>query len=295
MWRLVVLVLALVVGVPASLSAEASSYDPVLARHLVLYAFAAYQSPSTYETLLEWDCPCCHQLPDAKPVGLVNDTAAQLFGFVARDTAMDATVVSFRGTVQNLENWLEDLHVSKTTPYPWHPEAKVHKGFFDAYSLLRAQVHALVEQSGSSSVYVTGHSLGASLAQLCALDLQLSYPSRRVTIVSYGTPRTGNSVFSSFYDLALGGRSVRVVHWKDVVPGVPLKAMGFYHTGKEAFYSQSFELLTFCEQAEDPRCSDGVLSDSISDHLMYFNLTHHLCQPDHMSMALHLAAKKSAP
>lgn len=48
-------------------------------------------------------------------------------------------------------------------------------------------------------VYVTGHSLGGSLATLNALFLKLQMPSINIKNRAFAPPRVGNSAFAAFY------------------------------------------------------------------------------------------------
>jgi predicted lipase len=69
---------------------------------------------------------------------------------------------------------------------------------------------------------VTGHSLGGSIAALCALDLVLSdvVSSNSLTLYTFGEPRVGNPAFAAAMDKFVP-RSYRVVHSADLVPHVP--------------------------------------------------------------------------
>jgi len=274
--RLLVLVCVLVVWPASSL---VYPYDEAVARRLCRYAFAAYASAA----VLPWRCDCCQGLAVPPPL-LVNDTRANLLGFVtpADPELQGAAVVAFRGTQGgSLKNWIEDLHASKTTPYRGDPNVRVHKGFDEAYELLRTQVHDILDAIQPSHVIVTGHSLGAALAQLCAADLQQAYPNVRVEVLSFGTPRTGNQAWSSFIGAALAGRLMRITHWRDIVTAVPPEHLGFYHTPHEAFFSETFNLIATCEEAESKNCTDSLLfHDSIPDHLCYYNMSNDRCRAE---------------
>lgn len=277
---LLFLLLVLECMMPVQSSSEPWPYDPVLALRLVKFAFASYEYE--YDKIPAWNCSCCLLLDKVTEPVYFNSTEKNLFGFVAKDNVLGgATVVSFRGTVNtSLRNWIQDLDASHLEPYNGDPSIAVHKGFFDDYAALRDQVHQLVLSHESSRVFVTGHSLGAALATLCALDLQVSFPDMTVSTISYGTPRSGNSAFSEYYANVLGGRSWRVVHWKDIVPSLPPQVLGFMHTPQEAFYDKSFNLIATCEEAESKHCSDSVIADSIMMHLSYFNMSHYDCRPN---------------
>jgi len=52
----------------------------------------------------------------------------------------------------------------------------------------------------SKEVWVTGHSLGAALAQLVALRLRVELKCNVRAVYTYGTPRVGNEDFVRVYE-----------------------------------------------------------------------------------------------
>ena len=73
-------------------------------------------------------------------------------------------------------------------------------------------------------IYVVGHSMGAAVATLCALDLQFTFglgPSD-VRLYTYGSPRVGNQQFAEFVARKL---PVRARGWLGGV-GLPEPACG---------------------------------------------------------------------
>jgi len=183
----------------------------------------------------------------------------------------------FRGTIfTSLENWINNLKFAKRRAYPKIPNAEVMDGFDDDYNsvqpLVIAQIKALMAKYPGKRVYVTGHSLGAALAVLCAMDLH--FMGINVSkVYTYGCPRVGNSAFADAFQLYFGD-SWRLTHWRDVVPHLPLVAMGFWHVAREVWYNSAFSNYTVCNgSGEDPECSDSLIDYSVRDHLDYFNFT----------------------
>jgi predicted alpha/beta-fold hydrolase len=87
--------------------------------------------------------------------------------------------LAFRGTNgADLYNWVANFKITQTM-YPLDKEAEVHKGFFKAYELLKDEVRTAIDELYSwfpdAKFFVTGYSLGGSLALLAALDLQNIY------------------------------------------------------------------------------------------------------------------------
>jgi predicted lipase len=77
------------------------------------------------------------------------------------------------------------------------PNAEVHQGFNDAYAEMSSQVISgmnkyLVKYS-TASILVTGHSLGAALATLAAIDIKSQVKTQnKLFFYSFGSPRVGN-------------------------------------------------------------------------------------------------------
>jgi predicted lipase len=117
---------------------------------------------------------------------------------------------------------------------------------------------------------VTGHSLGAALAVLCALDLKHNGYSQ-VSVINLGQPRVGNQVFAQYYNETITD-SFRMVNQRDWVPHLPPRFIDFYHVPTEVwFQSDDYHYVICDESGEDPSCSDSLdFPFSIYDHEDYF-------------------------
>ena len=114
------------------------------------------------------------------------------FGYVAFNNLSDEVIVSFRGS-ENIENWITDFEFNSIS-YPGVPDAKVHDGFYDAWRDVAASVTSEVTKllNTSSTIVVTGHSLGAALASFAAVELRNSFTDSDITFYTFGSPRVGN-------------------------------------------------------------------------------------------------------
>ena len=61
-------------------------------------------------------------------------------------------------------------------------------------------VRDLREQYPTAPLYVAGHSMGAAMAHICALDLKFTLGFDNVNVYSYGSPRVGNTIFKDFFN-----------------------------------------------------------------------------------------------
>lgn len=110
----------------------------------------------------------------------------------------------------------------------------VHTGIADAYWMVRNRINDLILAHGgrSKSLFITGHSLGAGLAIIAAIDQGYARrsSSRRFVaqgVYTYGGPRVGNGIFKQLYDSrrSAGGAAAlnthRYVNFNDIAAMVP--------------------------------------------------------------------------
>jgi hypothetical protein len=160
-------------------------------------------------------------------------------------------VIVLRGT-QSIQEWVEDVLGSAyqlPVPLVWFDHgslklARAHAGFLIAYAFLYGQVLAAAKAFDTSHpCYVTGHSLGAALAVLAALSVDLQVydgagVAGRVQMINFAGPRVGDPTFASAYD-ALLPASYRVTNLADVVPILPPASIfgwQYQHVGTEYSY-----------------------------------------------------------
>lgn len=114
-------------------------------------------------------------------------------------------------------------------------EAGMHTGITNAYWKVRKDVNDLIAQHGGKAkkLFFTGHSLGAGLAIIAAIDQGYATDrgsARRFVaqgVYTYGGPRVGNGIFKKLYDSkrSSGGAQAlnthRYVNFNDLVPMMP--------------------------------------------------------------------------
>jgi len=118
----------------------------------------------------------------------------------------------------------------------WPPGGKVHRGFKDALEEVWSDLFPYITQLDRKGckIWITGHSLGAALATLCA-----SRYDNVLGVYTFGSPRVGNDVFKEKLDVNI----YRIVNNDDIVARVPPPGT-YVHVGK----------LTFID-------SDGIIQD----------------------------------
>jgi hypothetical protein len=152
------------------------------------------------------------------------------FGFVAQDAAGNV-VVALRGTDGILE-WAQDSKFL-AVPCPCLPGSGfTEDGFTAVYESLRiAQdssstrlvdaLPALTYPRAVTSMTICGHSLGAAIATLLALDVAANTKFTHLTIYTYASPRTGDPSFVDTYN-QLVPYTYRFANRFDIVPKLPL-------------------------------------------------------------------------
>lgn len=205
-----------------------------------------------------------------------SDNGGQVF--VNYHPNSNAVVIAFRGSV-NIQNWLENLSILKSTfePNECH-DCEVHSGFLDMWDSFKSDVMSytdqLYNQHGHPNIIVTGHSLGGALATLSGYHLRIKYGAK-VTLYNFGSPRVGNEAFYNKIKQLYGGSDFRLVNQDDIVPHWPkaLTHYGYHHIEREVFYETDNKFKVCDESGEDPNCSDSWIGLSIPDHLYYLGIS----------------------
>jgi len=251
---------------------DPNTYSQLTANDTLMYAYSAYCS---VESLRSWSCKWCQYVPKFELDQLIE--VHDLQAFTGYDPINEQVVVSFRGTF-NYENWLHDLN-PLLIEFPGVPGSLVDKGFYNGWQELKpvvmVSVDKLISAHSEAQVMVTGHSLGAALAQLAALDIfnystQIGSTGYRF-VETYGSPRWCNEVMANYFD-ALVDVHWRVVNRYDVVPTLPPKDRFYHHTPTMVWYVNDTSLTyNICDESgEDPKCK--YFGHSVYDHLHYMGL-----------------------
>ena len=177
-------------------------------------------------------------------------------GFVARD--QNILLIAFRGTQPSeLTDWITD---AKAVPETWgYPAGHVHKGFYEALRAVwplngEATLPQWLMNRGNRAVWITGHSLGGALAEVCAAEAAFVAHLPVDGVYTFGQPRVGTEGFAQAVQPALGARIFRYVHDRDIVPRVPLFGMGFRH------YGSLVTLLANKPPAVAPSCVENAMA-----------------------------------
>lgn len=139
--------------------------------------------------------------------------------------------LAVRGTIKSIVNIFEDVDVGLTAvPGASNQAPMVSRGWADAvHNILEATPASGTPGAGTSlqtflgglpegaTVYVTGHSLGASTAQVLACWIKETFRSLRVEPHTFANPTAGTASFAAYF----AGLLPTSVRWDNVNDNVP--------------------------------------------------------------------------
>jgi triacylglycerol lipase len=180
------------------------------------------------------------------------------FGFIAKspDPANDF-VVAIRGT-DSIWEWMQDARFDRVA-CPCGPGAgESEDGFTDVYeSLVVAPdgsgprvvdvLRVTLSPLGNATLAITGHSLGAALATLLALEVTESGAFATPEVITFASPLVGDPQFARTYDTE-APNSWRIANLMDLVPKLPPGFWGYDHV------NQLFSLNSLGKVKMDPAC-----------------------------------------
>jgi triacylglycerol lipase len=143
-----------------------------------------------------------------------TDTQCVVFKMTKREI-----IIVFRGT-QSIHDWMRDFDYDLGKIDWINPHIRVHDGFKKGYKSVRKEIFSCLSE-GLLKVTICGHSLGGSLACLCALDLKVNF-FLNVECFTFGSPRVGDKNFRNLFNYLIKD-SYRFVNEYDIVTILPFK------------------------------------------------------------------------
>jgi hypothetical protein len=179
-------------------------------------------------------------VPSGKVHSFISDADTDVqVGITVNENDKRICVV-FRGS-ESKTDWYYDLQIRKRV---LKDDIWVHSGFYSqlyengVYDKISATIKELLTEYTDYSVYITGHSLGAALSTLCGFMLSQEI-SNTITVVSFASPRVGNSNWKKAFDEQSNLTHYRVTNDRDIVTAFPVYK--YYHVGKTVrLYENTF-------------------------------------------------------
>jgi hypothetical protein len=97
------------------------------------------------------------------------------------------------------------------------------------------------------TIRLTGHSLGGAIATIAAVRFRLR--GYKVELVTFGSPRVGNSYFRTFAQGEIGDVQARFVNMGDPIPSYPPLVTRYHHVGKRYGLGAAFQSLEAASQS----------------------------------------------
>lgn len=171
---------------------------------------------------------------------LARATQASTLGHVLYSATHNMIFIIFTGTsntcLASLDVQYTQHEISGIANYT--SGMKAHAGMYAAYLAVREQLWHILKQTTQAKIYITGHSLGGGLSQLCALDLADYDPMH----YSFGSPLVFNAAAAAKFE-TLVSRSYRIANISDAVTAVPLPVMPnsdtFCHVGEFMYFQRN--------------------------------------------------------
>lgn len=205
--------------------------------------------------------------------------------FIMTVSSEDLVIIAVRGSV-SMTNLKLNMHMTQARHRPledpewlqgrWKPPGwgsknpAIHKGFDLAYNSLRdgilEDIRKSLSEIPSRRVFLTGHSLGAAIATLCAFDcrLTLGIAEDRCTLITFGSPRVGNQSFTRRFAVVVPD-CWRVLNRRDFITNNPRRFLrGYEHVPRGVLIDDSGNLVL------DPMFADLKLfhGNSFRPHVM---------------------------
>ncbi|EYC33585.1 hypothetical protein Y032_0002g881 [Ancylostoma ceylanicum] len=202
-------------------------------------------------------------------------------GYVAVSHADKAIMLAFRGTVGQLQLYVESESTLFEQRTPWVAGGVVSTYFYNAFTSvwtagIKDDFLSTANKYQDYELWIVGHSLGGAMASLAAsyIEKMKLFDGNRIKLVTFGQPRTGDKTFADAHGIQIP-YSFRITHAHDVIPHVPPQGMKQYHHHKsEVFYNNDMTTADYveCDEEESRGCSDRNIDTSFYDHHRYFNV-----------------------
>ncbi|WP_170265078.1 lipase family protein [Salibacter halophilus] len=175
----------------------------------------------------------------------------------------------FRGTLAAVEWYHDMLFTQKQWSNGSSEKLLVHSGFNDLFDTVRTAVDLAIDsaQIGEGKLTITGHSLGAALATLSALE----WSDLKPRLITFGSPRVGNSIFAKTLEKSVSFHQ-RIEHIFDPIPNLPPESVKpFYseyaHAGEQLLIKGSIDTISSYKDLSKKEVLLGHLPSAYFDAL----------------------------
>jgi triacylglycerol lipase len=153
-----------------------------------------------------------------------------VFCVIFKDDSENAWIV-LRGTY-TFSEFVADIDYSQVSFKD--DKMLVHRGFYKIYKNIRDELlkYLNINKSKIKKIFITGHSLGAAISTILAVDMYLAKYEHYV--YCFGSPRVGNPDFCNFVNKNCN--IYNIVNQADVVTNVPPSVCANFKNKKQLYY-----------------------------------------------------------
>ena len=161
----------------------------------------------------------------------IDDSKSGLQAGITKSDKFKRICVVFRGTEQKID-WYHNLLAWKYKLPKF--KCRVHKGFYkqlndnNNFIKISEKLNFEILKNPSYTVYILGHSLGASLASLFGF-LYANMNNNFITVITFACPRVGDKNFKELFENQSNLKHYRFTNKNDIVPNLPI--INYHHTG----------------------------------------------------------------
>lgn len=169
--------------------------------------------------------------PHGNVIHFIDNSNSDLQCAITKSETKKRITLVFRGS-ESLSDWYYDLSIFKT--YLKKEKVYVHSGFYkqltidNEYDKILNIIKEQLKLHPDYEFFVTGHSLGGALCTLCGFLLAHEIPNK-VHVVSFASPRVGDSKWRKAFDKKENLKHHRVTNRRDIVTSAPMA--WFKHVG----------------------------------------------------------------
>ena len=156
-----------------------------------------------------------------KEIKATVDGNNDMYAYIFYSNVGKYLIVAFTGTFF-LNQWILDMQYRQMKAYGMinnaQPTTLVHSGFLKIYNGIKDEIrHTVSELHTNNRLFITGISLGAALATICAMDLASYKPQ----VYTFASPRVFNVKGAELMNSLLPN-IFRVFNTEDMIPDYPL-------------------------------------------------------------------------
>lgn len=172
-----------------------------------------------------------------------EQTKTQLY--IIADT--ENIIISFRGSSD-----AQDVKTSfKFKKIHWHEDqeiGQIHQGFYQAVQSVWLEIEEKINAiyNGKQKLWLTGHSMGGALAQICACKLLLKQqplPVEFHQLYNFASPRVFSHKLTKQLDNIQQNQFFRILNQSDIISVSPPRFINYRHLGQLKVFNRSKTLL----------------------------------------------------